>query len=193
MRSVLSTPNAPAGLGLSPAKSVVALVIGVACAISGAVLASEHAAAGCVLAFGLAWAAMIDSDRFILPDVLTLGLVVAGLLIALPNGIAAAQPYILGAIAGYATLAGVAWIYRRLRKRHGLGLGDAKLLAAGGAWLGWAGLPFVVLIASVACLASVVAMAVWRRRGVTTGPVAFGPFLASGIWIVWLLQTSGRI
>lgn len=155
-------------------------------------LAPEHAAAGCILAFGLAWAAVIDSDRLILPDLLTLGLVVTGLMFALTGGVVAAQPYIFGAIAGYVTLAGVAWLYRRLRKRNGLGLGDAKLLAAGGAWLGWAALPFIVLIASVVCLASLIALAIARHQKVTSGPVPFGPYLAAGIWIVWLVQLSGR-
>lgn len=192
-RSTLSKQFAPASLTLTPGKSALALLIGAACAFTAGFLAPpDLIAPGCILAFGLAWATMIDADRFILPDVLTLGLVVAGLLVALTRGISAAQPYILGAIAGYLALASIAWLYRRLRRRNGLGLGDAKLLAAGGAWVGWTGLPFIVLFASAICLASLLAIAIWKRRRISSGPVAFGPFLAAGIWIVWLVQATGQ-
>jgi leader peptidase (prepilin peptidase)/N-methyltransferase len=68
----------------------------------------------------------------------------------------------------------------------GLGLGDAKLLGAGGAWLGWAPLPSVLVIA---CLASIVWVAVRRlSQGprALQSPIAFGAPLALAIWIVWL-------
>ncbi len=67
-----------------------------------------------------------------------------------------------------------------MRGRVGLGLGDAKLLAAGGAWLGVALLPDVLLVSALAGLC----WAVGRRRS----RIAFGPFLAGGIWVVWLYQ-----
>ena len=59
---------------------------------------------------------------------------------------------------------GLAWGYRRLRGREGLGLGDAKLLAAGGAWLGWTQLAPVVLIACACALAYVAGTAIPDAR-----------------------------
>jgi leader peptidase (prepilin peptidase)/N-methyltransferase len=73
-----------------------------------------------------------------------------------------------------------------LRHRAGLGLGDAKLFAAAGAWLGPAGLPSVLVWA---CGAALIAVAIHSIRGQTlsrTSRIAFGPFLAFGFWIVWL-------
>ena len=96
------------------------------------------------LAVLLGWAAWIDLKRMILPDWITLPLIPAGLALAWVQE----QPLldrVIGAVAGYAVFAGIAWIYRRWRGRDGLGLGDAKLLAAAGAWTGWPSLPSVVL------------------------------------------------
>ena len=66
------------------------------------------------------------------------------------------------------------------------GLGDVKLFAAAGAWVGWQGLPSVLLIGAAAGLAA--ACILGRPKG-ARGPresVAFGPYLALGLWITWL-------
>jgi len=91
-----------------------------------------------------------------------------------------------GAAFGYLGLQGVAWLYRRLRGRDGLGGGDAKLLAAGGAWVGIGGLPTVLFAgAGIALIvAGILILAGYRVRRDTALP--FGPFLALGIWFVWL-------
>lgn len=182
-----------AALALPAKKRIQALWIALIASGSAMFLARpELAFASIVLAFGLTWAAMIDADRFALPDILTLGLIVVGLAFALRAGPSAAWPYILGTAAGYLTLACVAHIYRRVRGRNGLGLGDAKLLGVAGAWLGWMALPFVVLIASLVCLVSVAVMALLHGRRITSGPIPFGPYLAGAIWIVWLAQLGSR-
>lgn len=180
-------------LALPTGKRIHALWIAMIASGSAMLLAKpELAFASIVLAFGLAWAAMIDIDRFVLPDVLMLGLIMAGLGFALREGLLAAWPYVVGTAAGYVALAGIAHIYRRVRGRNGLGLGDAKLLGVAGAWLGWMALPLVVLIASVVCLISVAAAGLLRGRQITSGPIPFGPYLAGAIWIVWLAQLGGR-
>ncbi len=73
-----------------------------------------------------------------------------------------------------------------MRGREGLGRGDAKLLAAGGAWLGWEALPWVVLLAAVLGLALALLQ---RARGMALTretALPFGPSLALAIWIVRL-------
>jgi leader peptidase (prepilin peptidase)/N-methyltransferase len=77
-------------------------------------------------------------------------------------------------------------VYRAIRGRDGLGGGDAKLLAAAGAWVGVRALPQVVLFAAIAGL---VAAAGLRIAGVRLGAqsaLPFGPFLALATWLVWL-------
>ena len=61
-------------------------------------------------------------------------------------------------------------------------LGDVKLFAAAGAWVGWQGLPSVLLIGAATGLAA--ALILGRAR--PDQPVAFGPYLALGLWITWL-------
>ena len=93
----------------------------------------------------------------------------------------------IGAVAGYTLLVVVELVYRQARGRDGLGRGDAKLLGALGLWTGWAGLAPIMLIASVTGLAAVLALSAVRRRPLQAGaPLAFGPFIALGGWIVWL-------
>jgi leader peptidase (prepilin peptidase)/N-methyltransferase len=87
---------------------------------------------------------------------------------------------------GYLLLWAVAWVYRRLRGRDGLGLGDAKLLAAAGAWVGAGGLPSVLAGAAIAALAAAGGMMLAGRRLDRHTALPFGPFLAAATWLVWL-------
>lgn len=142
--------------------------------------------ASCALGWTLLCLAMIDVRHFILPDVLTLPLIAAGIaaLLLLWPGRAAA-----GAIGALAAAGGF-WLVReaycRVRAREGLGLGDVKLAAAGGAWIGWEGIASMVFIAALAGLA-VAALGWSRGRAVTAADqVPFGAYLCLAIWIVWL-------
>jgi len=142
---------------------------------------------------GLGWTlvllAAVDAIALRLPDVITAPLGLAGL-VAAPRLLGAPRlDHLIGAAAGFAALAGVAWIYRRLRGRAGLGLGDAKLAACAGAWLGWAALPSLVLIASGTGLAWVAIVALRRRTLDLAAPLPFGPALCLAFWTLWLLAT----
>ncbi len=142
-------------------------------------------AASCGLAGVLVALAVIDVRRGILPDTLTLPLAAAGLALAAIDG-GPLDDRGLGAIAGYAAFALVAALYRRWRGRDGLGLGDAKLMAAAGAWVGWQGLPSVVLIGALAGLAGFGLRRMFNREVSLDRSIAFGPFLALALWLVWL-------
>jgi leader peptidase (prepilin peptidase)/N-methyltransferase len=128
----------------------------------------------------------IDLRNWVLPDVLTLPLIVAGLATAAWFDPASLTDRAAGAALGYLLLRGVAAVYRRLRGRDGLGGGDAKLLAASGAWLGIIGVPQVIFGAALLGLA---AAAVARLGGTGLRPhsaIPFGPFIAFVTWILWL-------
>jgi leader peptidase (prepilin peptidase)/N-methyltransferase len=153
-----------------------------------AVLATDGWLAWVTSAFGLALLALaaIDVDRFRLPDALTYPLLLAGLgtayLIAPEN----LSQHLIGAAAGFFSFAAFRQVYFWLRGREGLGLGDAKLMAALGAWLSWHGLPSVVLIAAVAALATTLAVRASGRAVAWDHRLPFGAFLAVGAWLVWL-------
>jgi leader peptidase (prepilin peptidase)/N-methyltransferase len=136
------------------------------------------------LTLTLAAISAIDWRSHRIPDRLSLPLLAGGLAW---NSLAGPEPfatYLIGAVAGYASLALFGALYFGLRKREGLGLGDAKLFAAAGAWLGWRDLPFVLLAASLGGLA----FALITRRlasAPTHQRIAFGPWISVGILILW--------
>ena len=131
----------------------------------------------------LSW---IDHRHLVLPDVLTLPLIPAGLLVAWAVSPESLPHHLLGAALGYGGLTAVAALYHRARGRAGLGAGDAKLFAAAGAWLSWEGLPSVLLIAGALGLVLALAGDTGRRLAAGTA-VPFGPALAGAFWLVWLL------
>lgn len=95
------------------------------------------------------------------------------------------RAHAIGAVVGYCLLRGIAWGYHHWRGIDGLGLGDAKLLAAAGAWLGWEALPSVILIASLSALLVALGLHLARRPLTLTSKLPFGPALALGFWCVW--------
>lgn len=145
------------------------------------------------VASGVGWillaAALVDRRTLLLPDLLTLPLLAGGLLSAL-LGLAPATAIgaLAGAAIGWAGTALVAEAYRRWRGREGLGSGDAKLLAAAGAWCGPWTLPWILLIAAGSALLAAFATGAWRRPA---EPIPFGPWLALGFWSVLLVEVSG--
>ena len=143
-------------------------------------------------AFGLCAALLatsaIDIDTHLLPDSLTLPLLWAGLIVNFNGMFASLHSAVAGAIAGYLVLWVVHWVFKLVRGVEGMGYGDFKLLAALGAWLGWAALPQIVLIAAVAG-ALVGLAATWRGRMRFEEPLPFGPFLAAGGAITLFLGT----
>jgi prepilin signal peptidase PulO-like enzyme (type II secretory pathway) len=94
----------------------------------------------------LSW---MDFHTLKLPDELTLSLLWLGLGFNAFKIWVVPQEAILGSITGYLAFWSVSRAYLGLRKKPGLGLGDAKLLAAIGAWLGWKILPEIVLLATL--------------------------------------------
>ncbi len=140
----------------------------------------------CALGWTLLALAVIDWRHQILPDQLTLPLAALGLGVAYAVDTDGVAHHAIGAAAGFAAFAAIGWAYRRLRGRDGLGLGDAKLLAAAGAWVSWTGLPGVVLTAAVAALAVALAGALAGRALRADSRLALGPYLALGTWLVWL-------
>jgi leader peptidase (prepilin peptidase) / N-methyltransferase len=134
---------------------------------------------------------VIDYAYEIIPDRLSVPLLAVGLAV---NGLAF-EPYLAvdwefaaGALLGGAALWIVRAGYFRLRGAEGLGLGDVKLAAGCGAWVGLQGLPAVLLLAAVGGLVWVTLSSWARGIGIhSVDRVPFGAFLAPALWIVWML------
>ena len=140
---------------------------------------SWAALAGLVLTWTLIALSGIDFRTQLLPDQLTFPLLWLGLLLALLPMFVTTPSAIIGAAIGYLSLWSVYWVFKLLTGKEGMGHGDFKLLAALGAWMGWAALPQVVLFAAVTG-AIVGLIATWRGRMRFEEPIPFGPFLAAG-------------
>lgn len=127
-----------------------------------------------------------DLRRLILPDVLNLVLAAAGLAFHLASGWSYLAPLelFLGATLGAGLLIVLRWLFLRLRGVEALGLGDVKLMAAAGCWVGATGLPLALLVGSCGTLLTVFAL---RAAGfaftgsLATRRIPFGPGLCAGL------------
>ncbi len=154
-------------------------------------MTSLDLALAAVLLAALAALTVIDARTYRLPDLITLPLIAAGIgaawLLSTPIWLSA-----LGAAIGYLALVAVEKAYERARGRQGLGRGDAKLFAAGGAWCGALALPFILLAASLSALIYVGVMRVVTGKPISPDQmIAFGPFLAFAIALIFVLQRLG--
>ena len=129
----------------------------------------------------------IDADTQLLPDDLTYPLIWAGLLININGTYVSLHDAVVGAAAGYLALWTIYWVYKLVRGREGMGYGDFKLLAALGAWMGWATLPAIVLMASLVGAVVGIALMVANRRGFDY-QIPFGPYLAAAGLITFLYR-----
>jgi leader peptidase (prepilin peptidase) / N-methyltransferase len=139
-----------------------------------------------VLGWGLLALACIDVRHFRLPDVLTLPLVMIGMIAQLLLAPEHFPASLLGAFAGYVGFRGISIAYRAVRGREGLGAGDAKLLAVGGAWLGWSALPQLVFLAALLAISFIVIQRTAGKAMDRLTVIPFGPFLATSLWITYL-------
>lgn len=196
LAAVLST-RLPAGPGESPRPerrrivglTMAGLVVGL---WSAAVLEGPLALIGAGLGAALLLIATIDGEHFWLPTLLTLPLGAAGLAVSLRFGPGSPLDHLIGAAAGFLVLAGLAALYRRFRGQEGLGGGDSRMLGAIGAWVGWIGLPSVLVWASAAGLSWAIARMVAKRAIRRDEHLPFGVFLALGAWLTWLYGPLGR-
>ena len=146
-----------------------------------------------LLAAGLIVASGIDFDHLVIPDGLTLGGVVLGISLSylipeLQDRSDATDAMIrssLSAAAGGGALFVLAKTASWLLQKEAMGTGDAKLLAALGAFLGWNSLPWILAVSSL--LGTAVGLGILLRRKQKLGvKVPYGPYLALAS-ILWLL------
>ena len=166
-----------------PAMEVAALVIAswAALLMSGPLLWVTVALGWTLLAL-----AAMDIRALVLANVLTLPLIAAGLVFAAAIDPSRVWIHLGGAAAGFAAMVAVAFAYRRLRHRDGLGFGDAKLMAAAGAWTGLEGIGGVLLYAAASGLIFATLMRAAGTRVDAATEIPFGAGIALGLWLVWL-------
>lgn len=183
-------------------RGAIAGCIGFAVAVTAAALAVMPplaALASGVLALLMALITLIDLRHFIIPDVLSfpavpLG-VLANILVFHPGDwMAGLTESVLGAVLAGGSFYLLRTLWFRLRGFEGLGLGDVKLAAVAGAWLGPELLAPACLAAALAGLAGVIVLALRPGRKLAlSDEIPFGSFIAPvilGFW-AWRVLTAG--
>ena len=120
----------------------------------------------------------IDLEHQILPNSITLPGIVAGLLLSTiaPPGL---RDAVIGTVLGGGVLYAIAWAYFLWRREEGLGMGDVKMLAMIGAFLGWK-MVLVTLVLSSFSGALIGVGLIALQRGSMKLALPFGTFLAAG-------------
>lgn len=169
---------------------LIAGAIGVAAAL---VSPDPAGAAGAVFGWLLLTLAALDVAALWLPNALTGVLAVTGLVTGVLGLAPSLEARLIGGVLGFGVLWLVAWGYRRLRGRQGLGGGDPKLFGGIGLWLGWQALPLVLLAACLIGLAGVLGLMIGGKRVTTTDRLPFGVMLAAAAFAVWLGMALGAL
>ena len=149
---------------------------------------------GILFAFGAALivATFIDLDHQIIPDAITLPGIPLGFLAAVFVLQMDYLDSLLGIVAGGGTLWLIASGYRLLTKRSGMGMGDVKLLAMIGAFLGWQSILFVLFASSF--FGSLVGIAIIAvKKGDMKYAIPYGPFLSAAAvaYLFWGARFTG--
>lgn len=151
-----------------------------------AVLVADGASAvaGCALAWLLVYASLVDARTLQLPDWSSASIAVLGAGLALSSSLGVFVAALGGALIAGALLLGLRAGWRKVSGREALGLGDVKLSAACAFWLS------PMDLAPAIALGGIVTLLAIMIRGDRERPIAFGPGLAFGFFMMWALPIS---
>ena len=96
---------------------------------------------------------------------------------------------LIGGIIGYGIIWSIIFFYKQIRKKEGMGLGDAKLFAVIGFWFGWISIPFIIFLSSVIALISVVPDLMKNSKKLST-QIPFGPYIILGTLIYLVFKNN---
>ncbi len=135
----------------------------------------------------------IDLKHFIIPNEITFSMMALGFLKSFDPNLNSLFPnYInslIGGLLGYGIIWSIIYFYKQVRKKEGMGLGDAKLFAVVGFWFGWLSIPFVIFISSVIALISVVPSLLKNSRTMSS-QIPFGPYIILGTLIYLFFENN---
>tara|TARA_Y100001958_G_C21103395_1_gene452629 strand:- start:80 stop:841 length:762 start_codon:yes stop_codon:yes gene_type:complete len=135
----------------------------------------------------------IDLKHFIIPNILTFPFMVLGFIKSfIPNLDEIFPNYIdsiIGGLFGYGIIWSIIFFYKQVRKKEGMGLGDAKLFAVIGFWFGWISIPFVIFLSSIIALISVIPDLIKNSKNMST-QIPFGPYIIIGTLVYLFFENN---
>ena len=144
-----------------------------------------------ILSLGFIIIFFIDLKHFIIPDVITFPLMALGFIKSFIPNLDPLFPYyvlsLIGGIFGYGIIWGIIFFYKQVKKKEGMGLGDAKLLAVIGFWFGLDAVPFIIFLSSTIALISVAPDLIKKSKKMST-QIPFGPYIIAANLIFLLLE-----
>jgi leader peptidase (prepilin peptidase)/N-methyltransferase len=150
------------------------------------------AMASVLLGFMMVLVTAIDRRLFLIPDALSLPAAGLGLLATLAAGpgagLGSLANHLVACLAAATVLFAVRALYWHWRGVEGMGLGDVKLGAAAGAWVGLDGIAATFLIACISALSIVLIQRLRGRSIAASAAVPFGSFIAPAVIVVWLAE-----
>ncbi len=135
----------------------------------------------------------IDLKHFIIPNEITFSMMALGFIKSFDPNLNSLFPnYInslIGGLLGYGIIWSIIFFYKQVRKKEGMGLGDAKLFAVIGFWFGWLAIPFIIFLSSIIALLSVVPSLLKNSRTMSS-QIPFGPHIIIGTLIYLFFENS---
>jgi leader peptidase (prepilin peptidase)/N-methyltransferase len=119
--------------------------------------------------------ALIDGQFYVIPDKLSIGGLVVGLAFSFLPGDLSPQSAFFGSVFGGCLLLGVAWLGERIFKKEAMGMGDVKMMAMIGSFIGLQGVVLTVFLGSLLGTLIFGPMNLRKRR-----LIPFGVFLGIG-------------
>ena len=129
---------------------------------------------------------VIDLHLQIIPDVISIPMILLTPLVIYLHPELNWTSGLVGALLGGGILYAIAILYYLLRREIGLGMGDVKLLAGIGGWLGYQALLPTLLVASITGAAVGILLILKTRSLNMQLRVPFGPFLSLGAMLYLL-------
>ena len=135
----------------------------------------------------------IDLKHFIIPNEITFSMMALGFLKSFDPNLNSLFPnYInslIGGLLGYGIIWSIIYFYKQVRKKEGMGLGDAKLLSAIGFWFGWISIPFVIFLSSIIALLFVIPSLIKKSKKLSS-QIPFGPYIIIGTLIYLIFESN---
>ena len=135
----------------------------------------------------------IDLKHYIIPNVLTFSLMIIGFVKSFDPNLNPIFPNFInsfiGGIFGYFVIWSIIYFYKQVRKKEGMGLGDAKLLSAIGFWFGWISIPFVIFLSSIIALLFVIPSLIKKSKKLSS-QIPFGPYIIIGTLIYLIFESN---
>ena len=146
-----------------------------------------------ILSLSLIIIFFIDLKHYIIPNEITFSMMALGFVKSFDPNLDSMFPNyvnsLIGGLFGYGIIWSIIYFYKQIRKKEGMGLGDAKLFAVVGFWFGWLAIPFVIFLSSVTALISVVPSLLKNSKSMSS-QIPFGPYIIIGTLLYLIFENN---